>query len=96
MRGLGATEETKDSFQKIIVSVLRTLNTTYFDPEFFTHYYGYRKHSQILSLSIAEANLHADYIQQQILNSYSYHTTQECLPGITFFRRFRGLVIFSS
>jgi len=95
MRGLGASNETKQSFQNIIVPVLRSLNKTYFDPEFFTHYYGYRKHSQILSLSIAEAYLHADYIQQHMLSTYSCHTTQECLPGITFFRSFRVKAAFT-
>jgi len=95
MKGLGANEETKQSFQNISVPILRTLNKTYFDPEFFTHYYGYRKHSQILSLSIAEANLHADYIEQKMLNTYSCHTTQKCLPGITFFRRFRVKAAFT-
>jgi len=39
-KGLGMNEETKDSFLQVIVPVVSSLNKTYFDPEFHTHYYG--------------------------------------------------------
>jgi len=94
-KGLGMTEETKDRLRQVIVPVLPALNKTYFDREFFTHYFGYRKHAQLLTGSIAEANLHADRIEQAMLNSYSCHTTQECLPGINFFTRFRVKATFT-
>jgi len=94
-KGLGVTEETKDSFLQVIVPVVSSLNKTYFDPEFHTHYYRHRKHALLYTGSIAEVNLQADRIVEQMLNSFSCHTTQECLPGISFFRRFRVKATFT-